>query len=455
MLETLIIVNAILTAGVLALVLAGLLRGAREAAEAGQVAGHLDSLARRQEQAERAAADHADRLRHTLTTESQALRQEVATQMQAFGEASNRSVATLAQQVGQRLGDVALQIESLTRASEERLERVRAVVDERLRQLQEDNARRLDQMRATVDEKLQATLELRLGESFRQVSERLEQVHRGLGEMQALSAGVDELKRLMGNVKARGTWAEYQLRALLEDILTPDQFCANFRPNPQSGRVVEYAVRMPGTGQDGEAAVYLPIDSKFPRQAWEQLVMAAEAGDPDTVQRCAEELERAVRQWAREIRDKYIAPPVTTDWAIMYVPTEGLYAEIVRRPGLLEALVREYRVAVVGPVTLGAYLNALCLGFRAAAIQQRSREVFEVLTEVKKRFEDFGATLRAVDAKLDEATRKLREATDRHTRLGRSLERVQTLRLNNRTEPPALPDGGSPPAPPAPDTPDS
>jgi DNA recombination protein RmuC len=410
----------------------------------------LDSLESQQERTERAVREECARARDGAASDGRLLREEVgkrlaaftaqsgdaasklrgdvAVQVQAFSEASVKSIGALGAQMSQRLGEVGSRVEALSKGNEERLERLRGVVDERLKLLQADNAAKLDQMRATVDEKLQKTLDQRLGESFRQVSERLEQVHKGLGEMQALSAGVTDLKRVMTNVKSRGTWAEYLLGNLLEDVLAPEQYCANFSAKERSREVVEFAVRLPGKGDDGQdEPVWLPIDSKFPREDYERLSEAAARADLAGVEEHGAALEARVKQCARDIRDKYINPPRTTDWAILFLPTEGLYAEVLRRPGLVATLQRDCRVSIAGPTTLAAYLNALQMGFRTLAIQKKSSEVWKVLSVVKRQFGDFGGLLEGVQKKLDEAASRLGDVTRKTGTISRSLERVEAL----------------------------
>ncbi len=321
--------------------------------------------------------------------------------------------------------------EAAAAASRQREEVARAVgavregVEARLRDLQHSNEKRLDDMRRTVDEKLHDTLEKRLGESFRTVSLQLEAVHKGLGEMQGLAAGVGDLKKVLTNVKTRGTWGEVQLGALLEQVLTPDQYERNATTKKGSREVVEFAVRLPGAG-DGDL-VYLPIDSKFPQEDYARLVDAAEAGDAEAVLKSAADLARAVKKSAADIRDKYLDPPHTTDFALLFLPTEGLYAEILRQPGLVEELQHTYRVVVVGPTTLAATLSSLRMGFRTLAIEKRASEVWQVLAAVKTEFGKFAGVLDKVKRQLDSASKTIEE-TDRRTRaMQKKLKRVETL----------------------------
>lgn len=303
---------------------------------------------------------------------------------------------------------------------------LRSSVEEGLKTLRQENADKLEQMRRTVDEKLHETLEKRLGESFKLVSDRLELVHKGLGEMQTLASGVGDLKRVLTNVKSRGIFGEVQLAALLEQVLTPEQYAANIATRPGSNERVEFAIRLPGRGDDGEP-VWLPIDAKFPREDYERLIEAQERADPAAAEAAAAALERRIRGEAQTIADKYLSPPHTTDFGILFVPTEGLYAEILRRPGLFEDLQRKHRVTVTGPTNLLAFLNSLQMGFRTLALEKRSSEVWEVLGAVKTEFGKFGEVLDKVRKKLDEATNQL-DATGVRTRaITRRLKTVQEL----------------------------
>jgi DNA recombination protein RmuC len=306
------------------------------------------------------------------------------------------------------------------------LEKLRQTVDERLRQIQEENAKKLDQMRATVDEKLHESLEKRLGESFRLVSERLEQVHKGLGEMQSLATGVGDLKKVLTNVKTRGTFGEIQLHALLEQILTREQYEANVAVKKGSTARVEFAIRLPGNGEkDGH--VWLPIDAKFPQEDYLRLLEAHETGTPALVEEASRQLERAVREMGKMIRDKYLDPPHTTDFAIMFLPTEGLYAEVLRRNGLFEQLQRECRVVLTGPTTLAALLNSLQMGFRTLAIERRSSEVWSLLGAVKTEFATFGSVLEKTKKKLQEASNSIESAATRTRVIERKLRAVQEM----------------------------
>jgi len=314
-----------------------------------------------------------------------------------------------------------------------RIERLRSSIDTQLKSLQESNEKKLDQMRQTVDEKLQTTLEKRLGESFKLVSDRLEAVQRGLGEMQNLATGVGDLKRVLTNVKARGTWAEVQLGALLEQMLTSEQFARNVQVKENSRETVEYAIRLPGTDDMPDSQVWLPIDSKFPQEDYLRLVDAADKADSENVQKATADLLRAVQVSAREISEKYLCPPSTTDFAIMFLPTEGLYAEVLRQPGQVEDIQQKYRIVIAGPTTLTAILSSLRMGFQTLALEKRSHEVWSILAAVKTEFGKFGDVLTKVKRQLNTASNTIDE-TERRTRaMTRKLRDVEQLPDNEST----------------------
>ena len=300
------------------------------------------------------------------------------------------------------------------KAIEDQLEKIRKTVEERLEKLQSDNAQKLEKMRETVDEKLQSTLEKRLNDSFRLVSERLEQVHKGLGDMQTLATGVGDLKRVLSNVKTRGILGEIQLGSLLESVLTPEQFERNVVTKPGSRENVEFAIRLPG--RDGVDQVYLPIDSKFPAELYDRLVQSYEKGDVSQIDAAAKELTNEIKKQAKSIREKYIQTPQTTDFGILFLPFEGLYAEVVRQPQLVESLQREQKIIVAGPTTLGALLNSLQMGFRTLAIEKRSSEIWLILAEVKKEFEKFGGVLEKAKEKIAGAGKDLDELVGARTK---------------------------------------
>ena len=308
------------------------------------------------------------------------------------------------------------------------LESVRGIVDLRLQELQKDNAQQIERMRATVDEKLQGTLEKRLGESFKLVSERLEKVHQGLGAMQQLASDVGGLQRVLTNVKTRGGWGEVQLGTLLEQLLTPEQFDRNVQTRDESGERVDYAIKLPGEGNG--AAVWLPIDAKFPMEDYQRLITAQESGDSMLTDGAMKDLETQLRKSAKDICAKYINPPKTTDFALMFLPTEGLYAEAIRRVGLVEQVQRDCRVVFAGPTTLAALLNSLQMGFRTLAIQKRSSEVWNLLAGVKTEFAKFGDALSKVQDKLDQAASDMDKVAVRSRAITKKLRDVEELPSN-------------------------
>jgi DNA recombination protein RmuC len=321
---------------------------------------------------------------------------------------------------------MAAAIAKLADSNEKKLEAVRVTVEARLQGMQADNAKQLDLMRQTVDEKLQGTLEKRLGESFKQVSERLELVHKGLGEMQTLATGVGDLKKVLTNVKTRGTWGEVQLGALLEQVLNPDQFATNVATK-DGGERVEFAIKLPGQGTDASEMVWLPIDAKFPIEDYQRLIDAQELGDLAGVETAGKQLETRVKACAGDICRKYLNPPKTTDFAILFLPIEGLFAEVIRRTGLTEVIQRECRVVIAGPTTLWSILSSLQMGFRTLAIQQRSSEVWNLLAAVKTEWTKYGDVLDAVQKKLLQASDTIEKAKMRSRAVGRKLKDVQDL----------------------------
>ncbi len=325
--------------------------------------------------------------------------------------------------------DVSTRLTSMSTTLTEQLaatgNQLRGTLNERLGEIQADTAKKLEEMRKTVDEKLHATLEQRLGESFKQVSDRLEQVHRGLGEMQSLATGVGDLKRVLTNVKARGTWGEVQLGSLIEQVLTPDQYAKNVSTLPNSREQVEFAIKLPG--KDAGSPVWLPIDAKFPVEDYQRLMDAQDKADIELVEQTAKALEARIKLEAKTIRDKYIAPPHTTDFGIMFLPTEGLYAEVLRRPGLADFIQREYRVIVSGPTTFAAVLNSLQMGFRTLVIEQRASEIWILLGAVKTQFSKFGDVIDATQKKLDQASKQFESVGQRTRAINRQLKDVEAL----------------------------
>jgi DNA recombination protein RmuC len=358
-------------------------------------------------------------LRGEVQSTARGTRAELLQGLSLFQQSLQQQAGLQAQQLHEQLGALSL-------ANERRLTEVREAVARQLQALQDGNEKKLDQMRATVDEKLHATLEQRLGQSFQLVAERLELVHQGLGEMQTLARDVGSLNRVLSNVKSRGILGEVQLAGLLEQVLTPDQYASNVETVPGSNARVEFAVKLPGQRSDGQP-LWLPIDAKFPREDYERLQQAQDRADPVAAEAAARALEARLRTEAKSIRDKYIAAPHTTDFAILFLPTEGLYAEALRRPGLMEALHREQRVSLAGPSTLLATLSSLQMGFRTLALEKRSAEVWEVLGAVKTEFGKFGEVLAKTKKKLDEASQSIDAAEVRTRVMARKLKGVEGL----------------------------
>lgn len=371
-----------------------------------------------------------ERLERAMRGDLQANRQELAANLAHHHGAAAQQLASGREEQAatiKRLADtLSHSLHNLNESNARRMLEVRATLETKIGDLQTDNAARLEEMRKTVDEKLHATLETRLSESFRQVSERLEKVHQGLGEMQQLAIGVGDLKRVLTNVKTRGTWGEVQLEMLLEQVLTIDQYAKNVETIPGSGARVEFAIKLPGN-KDSGAPMWLPIDAKFPKEQYERLVDAAERADADGVQAAGRELERAVRGEAKTICDKYVSPPLTTDFAILFLPTEGLYAEVMRRPGLADDLQRTLRVSIAGPSTLAAILSSLQMGFRTLALEKRSSEVWQVLGAVKTEFGKFGTVLSNTRLTLEKAAKNIENAEMRSRQMARKLKAVEAL----------------------------
>jgi DNA recombination protein RmuC len=327
----------------------------------------------------------------------------------------------------QERAELTISLKSFSDSVEQKMAAVGQLVDEKLKQIQEDNTRQLDKMRETVDEKLQSTLDKRLSESFKQVSERLEQVHQGLGDMRTLATGVGDLKKVLTNIKTRGTWGEVQLGALLEEILAPEQYAKNVRIHENSNDVVEFAIKLPGHGQQDGDHVLIPVDAKFPVEDYQRLLAAQENADAAAAEEAAKFLETIIKKEAKDIFTKYISPPVTTDFGIMFLPSEGLYAEVIRRTALVQLLQRDYHIQISGPSTFAAFLNSLQMGFRSLAIQKRSGEVWKVLGEVKTEFGKYGDLLDSVHKKLVHATDSMDDVRKRSRAIQRRLRNVQEL----------------------------
>lgn len=426
---------------------------------AARIVERLEDVEKAQERIERIVREELGRNREELAAAIRAQRQELTEEVRNLGDALARRVAESAVAEKAQLDTFATQLAAfakdsgarqdvartesaaaarqtreellgalsrLTESNQTKLEALRATVEARLQALQQDNGRQLDLMRQTVDEKLQSTLERRLGESFRQVSERLEQVHKGLGEMQTLATGVGDLKKVLTNVKTRGTWGEVQLGALLEQVLNPDQFATNVAPK-EGGEHVEFAIKLPGQGMDSATPVWLPIDAKFPIEDYQRLVDAQERADVAAVDAAGKQIERRVRDCAADIARKYLNPPRTTDFGILFLPIEGLFAEVIRRPGLAELVQREQRVVIAGPTTLWSILNSLQMGFRTLAIQKRSSEVWNLLAAVKTEWSKYGEMLDAVQKRIQQASETIDKVRVRSRAVGRKLKDVQEL----------------------------
>lgn len=351
-------------------------------------------------------------------------REEMNTSLNNFNNSVLSRMSEIAHLQKNQLDTFANQLSVLTNTNEHKLEKMRGTMEQNLRLLQEDNNKKLEQMRITVDEKLHATLEKRLGDSFKLVSDRLELVHKGLGEMQTLASGVGDLKKVLTNVKTRGTWGEIQLGNLLEQILTPEQYATNISTKKGSTERVEFAIKLPGA--NGEL-VYLPIDAKFPQEDYQRLLDAQEHADVLMVEEYSKKLEQRIKAEARDIKDKYLDPPNTTDFAVMFLPTEGLYAEVLRRAGLGECLQRDYRIIIAGPTTLAALLNSLQMGFRTLAVEKRSSEIWALLGAIKTEFGKFGTLLEKTQKKLQEASNTIENAAKKTRTIERKLQGVQEL----------------------------
>ncbi|RJR21827.1 MAG: DNA recombination protein RmuC [Desulfobacteraceae bacterium] len=374
----------------------------------------------------RASFERLDFVRTESASGAKQLREEVVTTLMGLSETIRQTIGELAAVQKDQLETMSGAVLKLSDKNDVKFEELRCTVEARLQNIQMDNARQLEQMRQTVDEKLQGTLEKRLGESFKQVSERLEQVHKGLGEMQTLATGVGDLKKVLTNVKTRGTWGEVQLGALLEQVLNSDQFAINVATK-DGGERVEFAVKLPGQSSDRDEIVWLPIDAKFPIEDYHRLLEAQEAADTGGVDAAGRQLESRVKMCARLICEKYLNPPRTTDFGILFLPIEGLFAEIIRRTGLTESVQRESRVVIAGPTTLWAILSSLQMGFRTLAIQKRSSEVWNLLAAVKTEWTKYGDILESVQKKLSQASETLEKARTRSRAVGKRLRDVEEL----------------------------
>ena len=387
------------------------------------------ALMNKQQQLEGVLKEEITANRQETAQSARQARQELGSTLKMSSDSLQQRLADNIRVQKDQLDSFSKQLMALARLNEEKLETMRKTLETQLRSLQEDNTRKLEQMRATVDEKLQSTLDQRLGESFKQVSERLEQVYKGLGEMRTLASGVGDLKKVLTNVKTRGTWGEIRLSHILEQILTPEQYDVNVATRKNSSERVEFAIKLPGPDADKEKAVWLPIDSKFPQEDYQRLMDARDAADKELAEKHIKNLEIRIKAEAKLIKEKYLEPPDTTDFGIMFLPVEGLYAEVLRRPGLCDTLQREHRIVVTGPTTLAALLNSLQMGFRTLAIEKRSSEVWQLLGAVKTEFGKFGQVLAKTKKKLQEAGHTIDQAEIRSRAIVRKLKNVQEVSL--------------------------
>ncbi len=365
---------------------------------------------------------------------AQQLREELGRGLKDGSDSLTKSLAETSKVQNAQLGGFAKKLEELSESNRRAIDRVRENLDKRVKELREGNEKKLEEMRKTVDEKLQDTLEKRLGESFKLVSERLENVQKGLGEMQNLASGVGDLKRVLTNVKARGTWAEYQLGDILDQTLTPEQYASNVQTREGTTERVEFAVKFPGPEDDSGSSIWLPIDSKFPTEDYQRLQAAADKADAEAVEKSLNAFLRTVRHSAKEIQTKYINPPSTTDFAVMFLATEGMYAEVLRQPGMLEEIQQNHRILIAGPTTLTALLTSLRMGFRTLAIEKQASEAWQVLAAVKTEFGKFGGVLDKVKRQLDTASRSIEETGTRTRVMARKLRSVESLPDDKATE---------------------
>ena len=374
--------------------------------------------------------DEFSRNRNDNLVNQRELREEVNRNINIFNESIINRVNENTKIQLDLLNSFANQLQSLTQINETKLDKMRQMVETQLKELQLDNNSKIEEMRKTVDEKLNTTLERRLGESFNMVSARLEQVHKGIGEMQSLANGVGDLKRVLTNVKTRGIWGEIQLGNILEQLLTIDQYESNVNTNPHNKDRVEFALKLPGKSV-GVDNIWLPIDAKFPQEDYQRLLDAQEKANIEEIDKYTKALENRVKLEAKTIAEKYICLPYTTDFAILFLPTEGLYAEILRIPYLCDLLIREYKIIIAGPTTLSALLNSLQMGFRTLAIEKRSSEVWEVLGAVKTEFNKFGQLLEKTHKKLQEASNSIDTAAKKTRNIERKLKNVEEVSVEN------------------------
>jgi DNA recombination protein RmuC len=415
---------ALLALSVAALVLLIILARRNPLVLQAELKASLVAIDQRLDDSERVLREELGRSRQESAFADRQAREEMRAALGHLTDSILNRMTQIARLQKDQLDSFSRQLADLTRLNEGKLDALRLTMENRLHSMQASNTEKLDQMRNVVDEKLQSTLEKRLGDSFKQVSERLEQVYTGLGEMRSLAAGVGDLKKVLTNVKTRGTWGEIRLSHILEQILTPEQYAVNVVTRRGGTERVEFAIRLPGQDDAAEGVVWLPIDAKFPQEDYQRLLDAQEAADKEAADRALKSLEQRVKLEARSISEKYIDPPHTTDFGILFVPVEGLYAEVLRIPGLCDTLQREHRIVVTGPTTLAALLNSLQMGFRTLAIGKRSNAVWALLGSVKTEFGKFGDTLARTKKKLEEATHTIDQAEVRTRAIERSLRQV-------------------------------
>jgi DNA recombination protein RmuC len=394
-----------------------------------EVRGLIQQLAQR---SDAVIQNEMARHRMEMAVAEKRLREELSGLFRGFGEPVDKRMAELVATQNKNFEDFSVKLLSLIDRNELKMDRVREVIEKKLEGIQKDNGEKLEAMRQTVDEKLQSTLEKRLGESFKQVSDRLEMVHKGLGEMQTLATGVGDLKKVLTNVKTRGIWGEVQLGNLLEQMLTPDQYEKNISTKHGSKDRVEFAIKLPG--REEHKTVYVPIDAKFPQEDYQRLVEAYDLGDVEQIEATGKKLEERIKAEAKSIAEKYLDPPHTTDFGILFLPYESLYAEVLRRKGLGEYVQREYRINITGPTTLSALLNSLQMGFRTLAIEKRSSEVWDLLSGVKTEFNRFGGILEKTHKKLQEASNTIEDAAKKSRTIERKLNQVQALPQSSAPE---------------------
>ena len=392
------------------------------------------SIKENQERVERVVKEEISRSREEFNINTRQIREEMRGLSKSFEDSVLLRMKENETSQKNQMDTFLKQLSNLTQINEQKLEKIRETVQERLKTLQEENTQKLEQMRLTVDEKLHTTLDRRLGESFKLVSEQLKSVQESFGEMRNLATGVGDLKKVLSNIKTRGIWGEMQLSNLLEQMLTPEQYASNVVTKKGSNERVEFAIKLPGRDKDEHDQVWLPIDAKFPQEDYQRLLEAQEQANPELVEKSARQLEIRIKAEAKDIKEKYLDPPNTTDFGIMFLPTEALYAEILRRPGLCDILQREYRVLVTGPMNLVALLNSLQMGFRTLAIEKRTSEVWKLLATIKTEFAKFGDILDKTHKKLEEASKTIEDASKKSHTIERTLKKVHELPSSHMDE---------------------